>query len=149
MNDLNSVMVIGRLTRDAERKYTSAGLAVCKFSIANGYSKKVGDKWEEQVNFFDVTLFGKSGESLAQYLVKGKQVAVCGELRQERWEKDGDKRSKVEIIAQNVQLLGGKDSHGDKASDAPTARYDRPVGNQANGGAVENVEAAFVDDVPF
>lgn len=107
MADVNHAVLIGRLTRDAELKYTTAGQAVCKFSIAVNRRKKDGDNWVEEANFFDVVLWGKTGEAIGKYLTKGKQVAVEGELRQDRWEQDGQHRSKVEIMAGNVQLLGG------------------------------------------
>lgn len=107
MADVNHVILIGRLTRDAEIKYTSGGMAVCKFAIAVNKKKKQGDQWVDEANFFDVVLWGKQGEALNKYLLKGKQVAVDGELHQNRWEQDGQARSKVEINADNVQLLGG------------------------------------------
>lgn len=110
MADINNVILIGRLTRDAELKYTSGGMAVCKFAIAVGKRKKQGEQWVEETSFFDIVLWGKVGESLNQYLVKGKQVAVEGELHQNRWEQDGQARSKIEVNANNVQLLGSKDS---------------------------------------
>ncbi|MBT3271531.1 MAG: single-stranded DNA-binding protein, partial [Spirochaetales bacterium] len=107
MSDINKVVLIGRLTRDAELRYSSGGMAVCAFSIAVNYSKKTGDTWGEEVNFFDIVLFGKRGEAINQYLVKGKQVGIEGELRQDRWEKDGQKRSRVQVVASELQLLGG------------------------------------------
>jgi len=111
--DLNSVVLIGRLTRDAELKATSSGFAVSNFSIAVNYRKKQGDGWEDVANFFDITLFGKQAEILHQYLVKGKQVAISGELRQDRWvQDDGQNRSKVVINANSVQLLGNGNSNG-------------------------------------
>jgi single-strand DNA-binding protein len=109
MADVNHVILIGRLTRDAELKYTSGGMAVCKFAIAVNKRRKHGEQWVDEANFFDIVLWGKQGESLNQYLVKGKQVAVEGELHQNRWEQDGQSRSKVEVNANNVQLLGGTD----------------------------------------
>jgi single-strand DNA-binding protein len=109
MPDLNLIVLIGRLTRDAELKYTGGGTPVCKFSIAVNRRRKVNDRWEDEANFFDVVLWGKQGETLNQYLLKGKQVGISGELRQERWEKDGQTRSRIEIVANNVQLFGGKD----------------------------------------
>ena len=105
--DLNHVTLIGRLTRDAELKYTSAGFAISTFSIAVNRRRKNGDQWMEEASFFEINLYGKSAESLKPYLTKGKQVAVDGELRQDRWEQDGQPRSKVVIAANNVQLLGG------------------------------------------
>lgn len=107
MADVNHVILIGRLTRDSELKYTSGGMAVCKFAIAVNRRKKSGEQWIEEASFFDIVLWGRSGETLNQYLVKGKQVAIEGELHQNRWEQDGQSRSKIEIMANNVQLLGG------------------------------------------
>jgi single-strand DNA-binding protein len=107
MADLNHVVLIGRLTRDAELKYTSGGQAVCKFSIAINRRRKNGDQWEDEANFFDIVLWGRQGESLNQYLLKGKMVGIEGELRQDRWQQDGQNRSRVEIVANNLQLLGG------------------------------------------
>ena len=107
MPDLNHVVLIGRLTRDAELKYTANGQAVCKFSIAVNRRRKNGEQWVDEANFFDIVVWGRQGETLNQYLVKGKLVGVDGELRQDRWEQDGQNRSKVEIVANNLQLLGG------------------------------------------
>ena len=107
MADTNHVILIGRLTRDAELKYTSGGMAVCKFALAVNRRVKQGEQWVEEANFFDIVLWGRTGETLNQFLVKGKQVAVEGELHQNRWEQDGQVKSKIEIMANNVQLLGG------------------------------------------
>ncbi len=106
--DINSVVICGHLVRDVEITYSNSGFPFGRISIANKYSKKQGDEWKEEVNFFDVKIFGKICESLQQYLLKGKQVAIKGELRQERWEKDGQNHSKVVIDAHDIQLLGGK-----------------------------------------
>ena len=108
MTDLNNVFLIGRLTRDMEIRYSNGGMPIGRFSLAVNRSKKTGDKWEDEANFFDCTLFGKTADTMNQYLTKGKQVAVSGELRQSRWEQDGQNRSRVEIAVNNIQLLGGK-----------------------------------------
>lgn len=106
MSDHNVVSLVGRLTRDAELKYTQAGAPVAEFSVASNYRRKTGEEWKDEVNFVDVTMFGKGSEAIHKYLVKGKQVAILAELRQDRWEKDGQKRSRVYLIAHDVQLLG-------------------------------------------
>ena len=142
-NDINEWIGIGRLTRDAELKYTSGGMAVCKFAIALNRRIKKGDSWEDEANFVDIVLWGKSGESLNAYLVKGKQVAVKGELHQNRWEQDGQPRSKIEIVASNVQLLGGK-SEGHADAPPPST----PPRTPASAGA-DDVPPDFVDDPPF
>lgn len=107
MADLSIAVIVGRLTRDAELKYTTGGSPICSFSVAASSRKKKGDQWVDEPSFWDVELWGKQGESLNQYLVKGKQVAIEGQMRQDRWEKDGQPRMKVIINAQTVQLLGG------------------------------------------
>lgn len=117
MLDLNCVTIVGRLTRDAELKHTAGGMAVTKFSIAVNRRRKVNDQWEDEASFFDVTLWGKQGEALNQYLLKGKQVGINGELRQERWEKDGQNRSRVEIVASGIQLLGGQSGGASREDD--------------------------------
>ncbi|AEV28496.1 single stranded DNA-binding protein [Sphaerochaeta pleomorpha str. Grapes] len=105
-NDLNVVALVGRLTRESELRYSSGGMAICRFSIAVNRRKRTGDnKWEDEANFFDCTMFGKSAESLNQYLEKGRQVSILGELRQSRWEQDGQARTRVEIAVNSLQLL--------------------------------------------
>ena len=109
--DINNTVVVGRLTRDAELKYTKSGMAVANLGIAVNRSKKDGEQWVEEANFFDIQLWGRRAEALNQYLLKGQQIAVTGELRQERWEQDGQKRSRVIIVAQNIQLIGSKNNN--------------------------------------
>jgi len=166
MIDLNHVVLIGRLTRDAELKYTAAGQAVCKFSIAVNRRKKSGEQWVDEPNFFDIVLWGRQGESLNQYLVKGKMVGVDGELRQDRWEQDGQNRSKVEIVAANLQLLGGNSggsSSGSSGGGPSAGRREESApsngspyggngngGNSGNGGAYSGGnDEGFADDIPF
>lgn len=108
MADINSVIIVGRLTRDIEIKYTNSGTEIGKLGIAVNRRVKKNDQWTEEVSFFDVTVWGKTAEALQPYLTKGKQIGVDGELRQNRWEQEGQKRSRVEISANNIQLLGSK-----------------------------------------
>lgn len=150
MADINRVVLVGRLTRDAELKYISSGTAVCKFSLASNRRKKSGDEWVDEVSFFDIILWGRQGESLNQYLVKGKQVGVEGELRQNRWEQDGQSRSRVEIVALNVQLLGGAGGGGGRNEyDAPQERSAYQPRGQANNQNQNRFDDADLDDVPF
>ena len=106
MTDINNVTLVGRLTKDADIRYTTSGTAVLNFSVAVNESRKQGEQWVEEVSFFDVTLFGRMGESIHKYMVKGKQVAVSGRLQQQRWQKDGQNYSKVAVVANYVQLFG-------------------------------------------
>lgn len=113
MNDLNQVSVIGRLTRDQELKYTQSGTAVMSLSIAVNRSVKQGEQWVDVPSYFDVSVWGKQAETLNQFLHKGKQIGVMGHLEQQRWQaQDGSNRSRVVIMAENVQLLGGNEQNG-------------------------------------
>ena len=109
--DINHVIEIGHLTRDAEVTYTPGGMAVGKLSIAVNRRVKKGQEWVDEANYFDVSLFGKQAEGLKPYLTKGKQIAVDGFLKQDRWQDQatGQNRSAVKIVANDIQLLGGKD----------------------------------------
>lgn len=141
MADINSVVLVGRVVRDAELRYSPSGTPVCKFSLAVNRDKREGDSWSEEVNFFDIVLFGRLGEAVARYLVKGKQVAVQGELRQDRWEREGQTVSRVEIVANNLRLLGGGGTGGGQDRPAPSG-----------GGAPTppaSGEPDFEDDIPF
>jgi single-strand DNA-binding protein len=157
MADINHVVLVGRLTRDAELKYTAGGQAVCKFSVAVNRRKKSGDQWVDEANFFDIVLWGRQGESLNQYLLKGKQVGVDGELRQDRWEQDGQNRSKVEIVANNLQLLGGNSPGGGGGSGSSGGgsggSYQERRGGEEHPTRTEGPPPAsddgFTDDIPF
>jgi single-strand DNA-binding protein len=147
MADINRVVLVGRLTRDAELKYTASGQAVCKFSVAVNRRRKSGDQWVDEANYFDVVLWGRQGESLNQYLVKGKSVGVDGELRQDRWQQDGQNRSKVEIVADNIQLLGGG---GQSSGGQPGASWQpKSNANAANEDFPPSSDDNFTDDIPF
>ena len=128
MTDINRVILVGRLVKDAELKFTSASTPVTRFSVAVNRSRKNGDQWEEEVSYIDIVLWGRSAESISKFLTKGKQVAVEGELRQNRWEQDGQQRSKLEVVASNVQLLSGGTASGSGSGNAPSqARKSAPM----------------------
>ena len=139
MTDLNSVIEIGRLTRDISERdfaYTTGGTARLNLSIAVNRSEKRNGAWQDKASFFDVTVWGKTAENIKSYLHKGKQIAVDGYLDQQRWEKDGQKFSKVVIIADSVQLLGGNEN-------APQAQ--QPAGEYQSAGSGDD----FPEDIPF
>ena len=106
-SDINSVTLVGRLTRDSELKYSANGNAQVRFSLANGRSKRNSDgSWGTDTSYFDCIYFGSNAESISSYLQKGRQVAINGELRQSRWEgQDGQTRSRVDIIVNSLMLL--------------------------------------------
>ena len=143
MTDLNHVIEIGRLTRDISERdfgYTAGGTARLNLSIAVNRSVKKNGAWTDSVSYFDVTVWGKTAENIKPYLHKGKQIAVDGYLDQQRWEKDGVKYSKVVIIADNIQLLGGNEN-GQQS--APQAQ--QPAGEYQSAGSGDD----FPEDIPF
>ena len=106
--DLNQFHLIGRLVRDVEIKSTPGGVTVAKITIANNQKIKKNGQWVDVASYFDIVLFGQSANNLAQYLTKGKQIAVSGALRQDRWtDNAGNNRTKISLIASQLQLLGG------------------------------------------
>lgn len=121
-NDLNVVALSGRLTRESELRYTNGGMAICRFSLAVNRRTKKGDNWEDEASFFECSMFGKTAESVNQFLEKGKQVNVVGELRQNRWEQDGESRSRVEVIVNNLQLIGGSSQGREEGGSTPQQR---------------------------
>ena len=112
MTDLNDVILIGRITKDCgadERSFSFVGNGTAKavVSLAVNRSVKKGDSWEDEVSYIDCEIWGKTAENLKDKLVKGKQVCIHGYLKQDRWEKDGQKQSRLKVVAETVQLLGG------------------------------------------
>lgn len=126
---INKAIISGNLTRDAELRSTASGTPVLSFSVAVNDRRKNNQtgEWEDVPNFIDCTLFGKYGQSIAQYMTKGAKVAVEGKLRWSQWERDGQKRSKVEVMAETVELMQRRE-----AAAAPV--YD---------------EAVYDDEIPF
>lgn len=120
---INQVILMGNLTRDPELRTTPSGQSVCSFSIAVNRSWQGQDgQAQEAVDYFDVTAWGKLGELVNQYLSKGRKCLIQGRLSQRSWEQDGQKRSKVEVVANDVTFLdgGGGSAGGDSgASSAP------------------------------
>ena len=112
--NINRVVMTGNLTRDPELRSTPGGSSVCKLRIACNTRRKNGQtgEWEEKANFFDVTVFGGQGENCARYLAKGRPVAIDGRLEWREWEQEGVKRQAIDIIADSVQFLGGRDDAG-------------------------------------
>lgn len=157
MTDMNHVFLIGRLTRDLgadERSFAYVGngqMARANISIAVNRSKKEGDQWVDEVNYFDITIWGRTAENLKQYLLKGKQIAVDGYLRQDRWQKDGQNFSKVVVVANSVQLLGGKSEGGQASGGAPRFQPKAAAEKtgQYGGAAASPADDGFPEDIPF
>ena len=152
--DINQVVLVGRVTRDAELRYTASGAALCNFSVAVNRRTKKGDQWQDEASFFDLTLWEKQAENLSKYLVKGTQVAVQGELRQDRWEKDGQKFNKIQVFVNNLQLLGSARSQSGEGRGSDTGNFARPVEPSrpapSSKPATEDFDPqAYEDDIPF
>jgi single-strand DNA-binding protein len=116
--NINRVVLVGNLTRDPELRNTPSGTAVCSLRLAvNSRRKDETGQWVDKPNYFDVTVWGAQGENCHQYLAKGRPVAIDGRLEWREWEaQDGTKRQAVDIVADNVQFLGGRgDAEGSPA----------------------------------
>jgi single-strand DNA-binding protein len=120
----NKVILMGNLTRDPEVRYTPQGTSVCNFGIAVNRKYKQGDELKEEVTFINIVVFGKQADSCGQYLNKGSSVLVEGRLQESRWEtEDGLKRSKHEVVAQQVRFL----SKRQETTNSGTENYEKPV----------------------
>lgn len=172
MTDINSVTIVGRLTRDLngsdqrEYAFTPNGQARANVSIAVNRSRKQGDQWIDEANYFNVTIWGKTAENLLPYLKKGQQIAVDGYLKQDRWQDKttGQTRSSVSIVANNVQLLGRKSDNGAQPAGGYTPKFQNNASAQ-NGFNVQNPvqnmqsfeesayggasDGGFPEDIPF
>ncbi len=155
MRDINVVVLVGRLTRDSELKYTKSGMPIARFSIAVNRSRKQDDQWVDETSFFDIDFWGKGAEAVNRYLTKGQQIAVEGELRQDRWEQDGQPRNKVVVNASNVRLLGNAQSGQGSGSYQKPQQQSSPNDGAAerrgssSGGQPSQVADTFDDDIPF
>ena len=109
MASFNKVLLMGNLTRDPDLKALPSGSTVCDLGLAVNEKTKKDGEWVEEVSFFDITVWGKQGENCAEYLSKGRPVFIEGRLKLDTWEQEGQKRSKLKVVANNVQFLGGKD----------------------------------------
>ena len=146
-SNVNVVVITGNLTQDPDLRHLGSGTAVCELRVAVNTRRKEGNEWVDKPNYFNVTVWGAQGENCANYLSKGRPVAVEGRLDWREWEaKEGGKRQSVEIIANSVQFLGSRDGGGggggngfSPASDVPADTSDF---EEAGVGGKE-------DDIPF
>jgi single-strand DNA-binding protein len=145
MHNVNVAVITGNLTRDPEPRSTGGGTSVCQLRVAvNSRRKDADGEWVDKPNFFDVVVFGARAERCVQYLEKGRPIAVEGRLDWREWEakEGGGKRQAMQIIADTVQFLGGRNGRGSHESEAegdrfPAATEARPVG------------AGVEEDIPF
>jgi single-strand DNA-binding protein len=146
--NINRVVLVGNLTRDPELRHTPSGTAVCSLRLAvNSRRKDQSGQWVDKPNYFDITVWGQQGESCAQYLSKGRPVAIDGRLEWREWDaQDGTKRQAVEVVADSVQFLGGREG-GDGGNFGGGNQF---IPQQAgNAPADDFASSPTDDDIPF
>ena len=146
--NINRVVLVGNLTRDPELRHTPSGMAVCSLRLAvNSRRKDESGNWGDKPNYFDITVWGQQGENCAQYLAKGRPVAIDGRLEWREWDaQDGSKRQAVDIVADNVQFLGGR-GDGEGGGGGGGGQF-VPAGAATSGGSDADFGGSD-DDIPF
>ncbi len=151
MASFNRVVLVGNLTRDVELRRTPQGTAVTDIGLAVNERVKRNEEWVDEVNFFDITLWGRTAEVASEYLTKGSSVLIEGRLKYETWsQEDGTKRSKVKVVGEKMQMLGGKGGGGG----GPSPSGSHSGSNSASQPAQPTYQQAAsspppADDVPF
>lgn len=146
---INRVLVTGNLTRDPELRATQSGSQVLNFGIAVNDRRKNPStgEWEDYPNFVDCTMFGTRAEKIANYIAKGSKVAIEGKLRYSSWEKDGERRSKLEVIVDEIEFMSRRDEQGGAVISTPVPAPVRPAApRQAAPVAAAEV---YDEDIPF
>jgi len=144
--DINRVTLVGRLTRDPELRHLPSGQPVLQLGLAvNGRQRDDAGNWTDKPNFFDVKVFGNQAESLSQHLAKGRRVGIDGRLDWSSWETDGQKRSKVEVVAFQVQFLDSRGAEGEQSQYIPSSDVAPDRGDFQPAGATASAD----DDIPF
>jgi single-strand DNA-binding protein len=145
--NINRVVLVGNLTKDPELRHTGGGTPVCSLRIAvNGRKRDESGQWADKPNYFSVSVFGNQAESCAQYLAKGRPVAIDGRLDWREWEKDGVKREAVEIVADSVQFLG---SRGDGEGGGGGNQFVPAGASESSGSGADFPGTPTDDDIPF
>ena len=150
MASYNRVILVGNLTRDPELRYIPSGTAVSDIGLAVNDRIKRGDQWVDEVTFIDITLWGRTAEIANEYLSKGSPVLIEGRLKLDRWEKDGQKHSKLRVTAEKMQMLGGRD--GGRGGSGGGGRSGGAGGDQSHYDESEYSPAGGPppsDDIPF
>jgi single-strand DNA-binding protein len=145
MASYNRVILVGNLTRDPELRYIPSGTAVTDVGLAVNDRVKRGDQWVDEATFVDVTLWGRTAEIANEYLSKGSPVLIEGRLKLDRWEKEGQKHSKLKVVGERLQMLGAKGGGGGsgRSGGDSSSSYDEAEQYSPAGGPPSN------DDIPF
>jgi single-strand DNA-binding protein len=147
--NINRVVLTGNLTRDPELRHTNGGTAVCSLRVASNTRRKDQStgEWVDKPNYFDITVWGQQGENCAQYLAKGRPIAVDGRLEWREWtDREGNKRQSVDIIADSVQFLGSRE--GGENGGRFTPQSDVPA-DTADFASAPVAAGDSGDDIPF
>ncbi len=138
MASFNRVILVGNLTRDPELRYIPSGTAVTDIGLAvNDRRKNAQGEWVEETTFVDVTLWGRQAEVATEYLNKGAPVLIEGRLKLDTWEKEGKKQSKLRVVGERMQMLGGRSGGPQGGGQAGGAQSAPARGNRASGPAPE------------
>jgi single-strand DNA-binding protein len=147
----NRVILMGNLTRDPELRYIQSGMAVTNLDLAvNDRRKTATGEWVEEVTFVnDVTVWGRQAETACEFLTKGSPVLIEGRLKLDAWEKDGQKHSKLKVVCERMQFVGGRGGSGGPGGDRPQGAS-RPAQRGSSGGSQYNQSGPpdYADDVP-
>ncbi len=154
MASYNRVILVGNVTRDIDLKYTQGGTAVTDLGLAvNDRRKNQAGEWIEETTFIDVTLWGRQAEVAGQYLSKGAPVLIEGRLKLDTWETDGQKRSKLRVVGERMQMLGGKGGGGGGGNRGPSQYNEnensQPAGGSNYGSPAPSGGGVPEDDIPF
>lgn len=147
---INRCIISGNLTREPEQRATQGGTSITTFGIAVNDRRKdpQSGEWKDYPNFIDCVVFGNRADALAKLLHKGMKVCVEGKLRWSQWEKDGQKRSKIEVIVDEVEFLSGSKAQNQPQQQQPN-NYANQYQNAANTGAQSSQSDYYEDDCPF
>ena len=143
MSNINQVVISGNITRDPELRSTNGGSSVREFSVAVNDRVKEGSEWKDRPNYIDCVMFGSRAESLSRFMHKGDKVCLSGKLHWSSWEKDGQKRSKVNVYVNDVELMSRRD--GGQQKDAGTRAVEEAWGVQAT----PVYDDVYGDEIPF
>jgi single-strand DNA-binding protein len=158
MASFNRVILVGNLTRDPELRYIPSGTAVSEIGLAVNDRVKRGEQWVDETTFVDVTMWGRTAEVANEYLSKGAPVLIEGRLKLDTWEKDGQKRSKLRVVCEKMQMLGGREGGGGgggsrggaaRSSGRPQPSQEESFGDDYDSGPAPSAAGFPPDEIPF
>lgn len=154
MASFNRVILVGNLTRDPELRYISSGTAVTDVGLAVNDRVKRNDQWVDETTFVDVTLWGRQAEVASEYLSKGSPVLIEGRLKLDQWEQEGQKRSKLKVVGERMQMLSSRGGGGGGGSrppqrQQPDSQYSAPAPADDGFSAAPPQQQSGGDDIPF